>query len=81
MLVFPLIAAHVCGDPLSRYTCRATRVAADFPQTPGVFQVCTQRCRATPAPPKKPCRTCRPPTARGVAHQAASEKVSSYRGV
>ena len=25
----PLVA-HVCGDPLSRYTCRATRVAADF---------------------------------------------------
>ena len=33
------IVAHVCGVPLSRYTCRATRVAANFPQNPGVFQV------------------------------------------
>ena len=32
-------------------------------------------------PPKKPCRTCRPWTARSVACQAASEKVSRYRGV
>ena len=24
------IVAHDCGYPLSRYTCRATRVAADF---------------------------------------------------
>ena len=24
------LAAHDCGYPLSRYTCRATRVAADF---------------------------------------------------
>ena len=31
-------------------------------------------------PPNKPCRTCRPSTARDVAHQAASEKVSRYRG-
>ena len=27
---FVSIVAHVCGDPMSRYTCRATRVAADF---------------------------------------------------
>ena len=26
----PDIVAHVCGDPLSRYTCPAARVAADF---------------------------------------------------
>ena len=25
-----LLVAHDCGYPLSRYTCRATRVAADF---------------------------------------------------
>ena len=25
------LVAHDCGYPLSRYTCRATRVAADFP--------------------------------------------------
>ena len=24
------VVAHDCGDPLSRYTCRATRVATDF---------------------------------------------------
>ena len=27
---FPTLVAHDCGYPLSRYTCRATRVAADF---------------------------------------------------
>ena len=32
------------------------------------------------SPPKKACRTCRPSTERGVAHQAASEKVSRYIG-
>ena len=26
----PHLVAHDCGYPLSRYTCRATRVAADF---------------------------------------------------
>ena len=39
--VFPGIVAHVCGDPLSRYTCRNR-----FPQNPGDFQV-----RYTPPPP------------------------------
>ena len=28
----PSIVAHVCGDPLSRYTCRATRVALHVSQ-------------------------------------------------
>ena len=32
------IVAHVCGDPLSRYTCRATRVAADFLRIVGFFR-------------------------------------------
>ena len=32
------IVAHVCGDPLSRYTCRATRVAADFLRILGLFR-------------------------------------------
>ena len=32
-------------------------------------------------PPKKACRTCRPSTVRGVARQAASEKVLRYSGV
>ena len=30
ILTLLFIAAHVCGDPLSRYTCRATHVAAGF---------------------------------------------------
>ena len=31
------IVAHVCGDPLSRYTCRATRVATEFILCLGFF--------------------------------------------
>ena len=31
------VVAHVCGDPLSRYTCRATRVAADSLRILGSF--------------------------------------------
>ena len=43
----PLVA-HVCGDPLSRYTCRATRVAVVL-ELPGVSHVKLplKRCRAT----------------------------------
>ena len=51
------IVAHVCGDPLSRYTCRATRVAADFLRILG-FSGVTAVSRYTP--PKKAGRTCRP---------------------
>ena len=47
---WPSIVAHVCGDPLSRYTCRATSVAADFLRILGFF-----RCSSSIAlhPPKK----------------------------
>ena len=58
---------HVCGEPLSRYTCRSR-----------LPQVAVSRYTS---PLKKPCRTCRPSTVRGVARQAASEKVSLYIGV
>ena len=40
------IVAHVCGNPLSRYTCRATRVATDFLRVLGFF-----RCSSSIAPP------------------------------
>ena len=33
------LVAHDCGYPLSRYTCRATRVAADFLGIYSVLQV------------------------------------------
>ena len=74
---FSLIVAHVCGDPPLRYTCRATLVAADFLRILAFF-----RCSGGIAlhTPNLPCRTCRPSTAGGVARQAASEKVSRYRG-
>ena len=37
-MFLPTIVAHACGDPLSRYTCRATRVAADFLRILGFFR-------------------------------------------
>ena len=33
-----IMVAHVWGDPLSRYTCRATHVAADFLRIQGFFR-------------------------------------------
>ena len=33
------LVAHDCGYPLSRYTCRATRLAADFSGFYSVVQV------------------------------------------
>ena len=42
---------------------------------------CSSRVALNPHPQKKPCRTCRPSTARGVARHAASEKVSQLQGV
>ena len=54
-----------------------TWVAANFLRILG-FSGVAAVSRYTP--PKTPCRTCRPSTARGVAHQAASEKVSRNRG-
>ena len=32
------LVAHVCGEPLSRYTCRATCVRADFLRILGSFR-------------------------------------------
>ena len=69
----------MCGDPLSRYTCRVARVAASFLRILGFFK-CSSSIALHP-PLKRPCRTCRPWTARSVARQAASEKVSRYTGV
>ena len=61
--------------------CRATRVAADFLRILRFFRCSRGVALHPPPPPKKLCRTCRPSTARGVARQAASEKIggcSSY---
>ena len=74
-----VIVARVCGDPLSRYTCRATRFALQISSESWAFSGVAAVSRYIP--PVRPCRTCRPSTARGVARQAASEKVSRYRGV
>ena len=68
------IVAHMCRDPLSGYTC-----SRRFPQNPVFFFQCSSGVALPPPPPKKPCHACRPLTARGVARQAASEKVSRYR--
>ena len=73
------IVAHVCGDPLSRYTCHATLSQQISSESWGSFR-CSSAFALHPPPPKKPCRTGRPSTARGVTRQAASEKVSRYRG-
>ena len=61
-----LLVAHDCGYPLSRCTCRATRVAADFLDTPPKISV-------SRLPP--------PPVPGGVAPKFGSEKVSRYTGV
>ena len=49
----PSIVAHVCGDPLSRYTCRATRVAADILRILGFFR-CSSSIALHPPPLKGP---------------------------
>ena len=66
----PNTAAHVCGDPLSRYTCRGR-----FPQNPGAsgvavvsrYTVPKRLCRACPSN----CQGCRTPSClrKGVALQ------------
>ena len=69
------IVAHVCGDPLSCYTCRATCVAADFLNFLMYNSgVCMAVVSCYPPPPRRPCRTRRASGARGVARQAASHK-------
>ena len=72
------LVAHDCGYPLSRYTCRATRVAADF-----LDFITFYRCSTGVAlhPLKFWCRTSPPPVPGGVAPKFGSEKVSRYTGV
>ena len=75
------LVAHDCGYPLSRYTCRATRVAADFLDFIA-FCRCSTGVALHPlkilvshlAPPP-------PPVPGGVAPKFGSEKVSRYTGV
>ena len=73
------LVAHDCGYPLSRYTCRATRVAADFLDFIA-FCRCSTGVALHPLnilvshlPP--------PPVPGGVAPKFGSEKVSRYTGV
>ena len=76
---FFCLVAHDCGYPLSRYTCRATRVAADFLDFKAFCRCSTGVALHPPknfgvAPPP-------PPVPGGVAPKFGSEKVSRYTGV
>ena len=77
--LLPLVA-HDCGYPLSRYTCRATLVAADF-----LDFIAFCRCSTGVAlHPLKILVSHLPPPPRvpgGVAPKFGSEKVSRYTGV
>ena len=73
------LVAHDCGYPLSRYTCRATRAAADFLDFRAFCRCSTGVALDPPknfgvAPPP-------PPVPGGVAPKFGSEKVSRYTGV
>ena len=70
--------AHDCGYPLSRYTCRATRLAADF-----LDFIAFCRCSTGVAlhPLKILVSHLPPPVPGGVAPKFGSEKVSRYTGV
>ena len=72
------LVAHDCGYPLSRYTCRATRVAADF-----LDFIAFCRCSTSVAlHPLKILVSHLPPLfPGGVAPKFGSEKVSRYTGV
>ena len=73
------LVAHDCGYPLSRYTCRATRVAADF-----LDFIAFCRCSTGVAlhPLKISVSHLAPPLVPGgVAPKFGSEKVSRYTGV
>ena len=72
------LVAHDCGYPLLRYTCRATRVAADFLD---FIPFC--RCSTGVAlhPLKILVSHLPPPVSGGVAPKFGSEKVSRYTGV
>ena len=76
---FLTLVAHDCGYPLSRYTCRATRVAADF-----LDFIAFCRCSSGVAlhPLKILVSHLAPPAVPGgVAPKFGSEKVSRYTGV
>ena len=72
------LVAHDCGYPLSRYTCRATRVAADF-----LDFIAFCRCSTGVAlhPLKILVSHLPPRVPGGVAPKFGSEKVSRYTGV
>ena len=72
------LVAHDCGYPLSRYTCRATRVAADFLD---FTAFCRCSSGVTPHPLKILVSHLPPPFPGGVAPKSGSEKVSRYTGV
>ena len=73
------LVAHDCGYPLSRYTCRATRVAADFLDFIAFCRCSTGvalhplKILVSHLPP--------PPVPGGVAPKFGPEKVSRYTGV
>ena len=68
------LVAHNCGYPLSRYTCRATRVFPGFYSVPGVAPVALH-------PLKILVSHLPPPFPGGVAPKFGSGKVSRYTGV
>ena len=73
------LVVHDCGYPLSRYTCRATRVAADFLDFIAF-------CRCSSGVALHPLKNLvshlfPPPFPGGVAPKFGSEKVSRYTGV
>ena len=72
------LVAHDCGYPLSRYTCRATRVAADF-----LDFIAFCRCSTGVAlhPLQILVSHLPPRVLGGVAPKFGSEKVSRYTGV
>ena len=75
----PTLVAHDCGYPLSRYTCRATRVAADF-----LDFIAFCRCSTGVAlHPLKILVSHLPPPCAGRCRTEiwVSEKVSRYTGV
>ena len=75
----PSLVAHDCGYPLSRYTCRATRVAADFLDFIAFCRCSTGvalhplKILVSHLPP--------PPVPGGVAPKFGSGRVSRYAGV
>ena len=73
-----VLVAHDCGYPLSRCTCRATRVAADF-----LDFIAFCRCSTGVAlhPLKSLVSHLPPPVPASVAPKFGSEEVSRYTGV